>query len=252
MKGQRLAGLCPMLFDRPPCSAQPVAMSKGKEQPTSPTDTAEKQKQPEIKVAPQSGTLTRPAPSAPSAPPMGQGQQAPRTQPPPSGSGGPGQKPPVDPSKLVAPAVGVGTAIIGVTADKMVGTTNHRVDLAAHEAVGGHLIRKHINQTDAQLAQRLINEPNIPAATTWTDLVTAEKVVSDTIAAHEKTIQQWLANPKGAPNLRLRYDGDPSELVGHGIVRGNSSSQEMSDARIVLKRDRAGGWYVLTGFPEPN
>lgn len=123
--------------------------------------------------------------------------------------------------------------------------------LAANEAKGGHLLFKHVGQSDAEMLQRLASEPRTPAVSTWTDRTTAEKVVADTLTANQGKIQQWIASPNGTPTLRLRYTRSPSNPLGRGIIRGNNVSQPMFDARIVLKRDGAGDWFVLTGFPEP-
>lgn len=82
------------------------------------TDTAEKTKQPEIKVGPDEMSLERAQPQAPTttSQPTSNQPAVPRGQPqsePPSG------KPPLDPSKFVVPAVGIGTAVAGITGSKM-------------------------------------------------------------------------------------------------------------------------------------
>jgi hypothetical protein len=52
------------------------------------------------------------------------------------------------------------------------------VDLAASELMGGHTLARHVGRTDGQLRERLRREPNIAAASTYSDRATAERVVA--------------------------------------------------------------------------
>lgn len=49
--------------------------------------------------------------------------------------------------------------------------------LAAHEAAGGHLIAKHVGQSEAQLLSRLSAEPRITGSSSFYDRAFAEKAV---------------------------------------------------------------------------
>ena len=57
-----------------------------------------------------------------------------------------------------------------------------RRDLARDEAAGGHTLARHVGKTDAELRARLKAEPDISAASTYTDLETAERVVAEVLA----------------------------------------------------------------------
>ena len=45
-----------------------------------------------------------------------------------------------------------------------------RYDLEGDEVIGGHTIERHVGRTDRDLADRLRREPQISAASTYTDL----------------------------------------------------------------------------------
>lgn len=82
-------------------------------------------------------------------------------------------------------------------------------DLATEEELyGGHSIVKHVGLTDTQLLQRLRDEsdgagvPNIPAASTFTDLESAQNYTQYNIRCNSAEIDKWLqGNP---PNPRQK------------------------------------------------
>ena len=55
-------------------------------------------------------------------------------------------------------------------------------DLIRDEAAGGHILQKHVGQTDAQLRERLERERHITGASTYTDRAAAEHAVGAAIA----------------------------------------------------------------------
>ncbi|SEN58967.1 RNase A-like domain-containing protein [Lihuaxuella thermophila] len=124
------------------------------------------------------------------------------------------------------------------------------VDLRDHEAKGGHLISRHVGKSDQELIERLNENPGISAASTFTDLSTAEKVVETTLSEPENVekINHWLKHPRG--NLVLNYPGDGKTVIGRGIQRGSNRIENYTRAKIILKSDRKGGYYILTGYPE--
>jgi RHS repeat-associated protein len=120
--------------------------------------------------------------------------------------------------------------------------------LAAHEARGGHLIEKHIGRTDAQLAQRLEAEPDIPAASTFPDRPTAELSAARALAANEKKIEKFLAGKKGKTTIRHTF----TQPVGTSLLNGRTDYLPASKVLLVLKKDpqKPMGYFLLTGFPE--
>ncbi len=127
-------------------------------------------------------------------------------------------------------------------------TTTPTRDLRQDEAAGGHIIRKHVGQTEAQLRQRLQREQNITGASTYTDLPTAERAVGAAIAQSQREIHNWLDRQGRHPNLVLDYDSpDP---IGRTMNRGEVQSRVCAHALVVLKYGGPNHYYVLTSYPE--
>lgn len=121
-------------------------------------------------------------------------------------------------------------------------------DLSQDERAGGHILRKHVGQSEEDLRDRLAREPEITGASTYTDRPTAEHVVGAAIAQSQDRIERWLGRPGGHRNLVLDYDGD--EPIGRTMNRGEIHSQPCAHALIVLKYAGPNNYYVLTSYPE--
>ncbi len=136
------------------------------------------------------------------------------------------------------------TGIVGVS---------HTRDLSQDEAAGGHILRKHVGQTDEQLRERLEREPSITGASTYTDRAAAEHAVGAAIAASHDRIESWLRRSGGHPNLVLDYDSEAAigrTIHRSSIHRGESQSHPCSHALVVLKYAGPNDYYVLTSYPE--
>jgi Bacterial CdiA-CT RNAse A domain len=121
-------------------------------------------------------------------------------------------------------------------------------DLSQDEAAGGHILRKHVGQTDGQLRERLERERRITGASTYTDRGTAERAVGAAIAASQDRIERWLNRPGGHPNLVLDYDSPTP--IGRTINRGEDQTHPCAHALVVLKYAGPNDYYVLTSYPE--
>ena len=121
-------------------------------------------------------------------------------------------------------------------------------DLSQDEAAGGHILRKHVGQTEDQLRERLERERNITGASTYTDRATAEHAVGAAIAQSQGRIQRWLDRSGGHPNLVLDYDSEAP--IGRTINRGENQSRPCTHALVVLKYAGPSNYYVLTSYPE--
>jgi hypothetical protein len=121
-------------------------------------------------------------------------------------------------------------------------------DLSQDEAAGGHILRKHVGQTDQQLRERLERERGITGASTYTDLAAAEHAVGAAIAESRGRIQQWLRRTGGHPNLVLDYDANTP--IGRTINRSESEARPCAHALVVLKYAGPDDYYVLTSYPE--
>ena len=120
-------------------------------------------------------------------------------------------------------------------------------DLSQDERAGGHILRKHVGQSEEDLRRRLQRESNITGASTYTDRNTAEHVVGAAIAQSQSQIESWL-NQGRHPNLVLDYDG--TEAIGRSMNRGEVHSHPCTHALVVLKYAGPDDYYVLTSYPE--
>lgn len=123
-----------------------------------------------------------------------------------------------------------------------------RRDLRVDEERGGHTIARHVGRTDAQLRERLARE-SISAASTYTDLETAERVVGLTLQRHAGRLERWEARQGPRPNLVLPFVALDQPPIGRVLRRGATASVE-AHAAVVVLRWRADGSYVLTSYPE--
>ncbi|MGA8540872.1 MAG: RNase A-like domain-containing protein [Terriglobales bacterium] len=132
-------------------------------------------------------------------------------------------------------------------------TENHEVsgptrDLSRDEAAGGHILRKHVGQSEEQLRERLAHESGITGASTYTDRSTAEHAVGAAIAQSQDRIQRWLSRSGRHPNLVLDYDSEAP--IGRTMNRGEYHSRPCTHALVVLKYSGPNDYYVLTSYPE--
>jgi Bacterial CdiA-CT RNAse A domain len=124
-----------------------------------------------------------------------------------------------------------------------------RRDLSLDEARGGHTLKRHVAQTDEELRERLQQEPNISAASTYTDRQTAERVVGTAIQNNRMKIQRWMERGPRRPNLVIDYT-EPNDAIGREMHRRSAGSVPCDHAIAVLRADVRSDFYVLTSYPE--
>jgi len=126
-----------------------------------------------------------------------------------------------------------------------------RRDLRIDERLGGHTLARHIGRSDAELAARLQREEQIAAASTYTDIETAERVVGATLARSGNRLASWLRQRGPRTNLVLNYTQTTGPPIGRSLMRGARQSVPCYRALVVLRwEDRANRWLVLTSYPE--
>lgn len=123
-----------------------------------------------------------------------------------------------------------------------------RYDLARDENHGGHTLSRHVGRTDAELRERLAREPNISAASTWTDRDTAETTIAKALRAERARVDNWLRRGTPRGNLALHYNA--RRVVGRSLQRGANQTVECTRALVVLRADGFNSFYVLTAYPE--
>jgi hypothetical protein len=123
-----------------------------------------------------------------------------------------------------------------------------RHDLSVDEEQGGHTLSRHVGRSDEQLRERLQREPDISAASTYSDRESAEQAVGAAIHDNQDRLQRWLQRRGGHPNLVLDYYGD--RPVGRTLRRGQDRTEPCSHAIVVLRWLGRDEYYVLTSYPE--
>lgn len=119
--------------------------------------------------------------------------------------------------------------------------------------MGGHTLTRHVGRTDAELAERLRREPQISAASTWTDRATAERAVGAALASADGKLRSWERREGRRPNLVLHYTDRSGASLGRSLSRGERTAVPCTRALVVLKwDDRRGRFYVLTAYPEAD
>jgi hypothetical protein len=122
-------------------------------------------------------------------------------------------------------------------------------DLTIDESRGGHTLKRHVARTDEQLRQRLEQERNISAASTYTDRATAERAVGAAISSNQQKIHRWMGRGERRPNLVLDYN-EPNDSIGRVMNRGAMGSVPCDHSIVVLRADGRDDYFVLTSYPE--
>lgn len=149
------------------------------------------------------------------------------------------------------PPVALEAGAQAARADAVLPRTSAAYDLERDEALGGHTIERHVGKTDDELRARLRRETQISAASTYTDLETARRVVGAAVAQSRARIEAWSQRSGSRPNLVVNYAEPGGRSIGRSIRRGARVSSTASQALVVLRwLPRERHWIVLTSYPE--
>lgn len=124
-------------------------------------------------------------------------------------------------------------------------------NLEQDERAHGHTLQRHVGRTDAQLIERLKEETDISGASTYTDRAVAEHCVGAALLKNEAKIKAWLQSGD-KQNLVVEFVGDDQHPIGRSIRRGKTQSSPCYNAKVVLRPDGRGSYYVLTSYPDPR
>jgi Bacterial CdiA-CT RNAse A domain len=129
-----------------------------------------------------------------------------------------------------------------------------QISLAAHEAsgggrIGGHTIARHVGKSEAELRARLVANPRIPAASSFTNLNVAESAISTALRANASRINIWSRSASTASKLELDYH--LGTAVGKAVLRSTPGMVTLRGVRVVLRLQTFNGmpYYLLTAFP---
>jgi hypothetical protein len=114
--------------------------------------------------------------------------------------------------------------------------------------VEGHAIEKHVGKSDVYLFERLQTE-DIPAASTFNDMVEADYLVRMVLSERKKLVNKWLESRRS--NKKAFYYKSDTQ-AGRVLKRGWNEPQPGNQVRVVLIRDNKykEGFYILTAYPE--
>ncbi len=120
--------------------------------------------------------------------------------------------------------------------------------LRAHEARGGHAIARHVGKSFDYLQARLGSQPNIPAASSFPDLATAEETVARALQANQGAINNWLT----ANANRFTVFGTNLHAVGASVAPGQGVATPVSSVSVFLTKDStwALGYRIITAYPD--
>ena len=125
-------------------------------------------------------------------------------------------------------------------------------DLSLDESMGGHTLARHVGKTDKELAERLRREPQISAASTYTDQATASRAVAAALDSSSGKLSSWSKRQGRRPNLVLHYVSRDGSL-GRSLARRARTAVPCVRAIVVLRWDeRRNRFYVLTSYPEAD
>lgn len=127
--------------------------------------------------------------------------------------------------------------------------------LQQQENAGGHTIARHVGKTDLELAQRLMNEPNIQNASTYpAPVATAQATITAGLATNRGTINNWANTaPNGATQA---YNYTAAGNIGRVATRNPNPPPyalyaNTANFRAVFRATGGGNCYLLTSFPTP-
>ncbi|EJL78082.1 RNase A-like domain-containing protein [Variovorax sp. 2RAF20] len=132
-----------------------------------------------------------------------------------------------------------------------------RIRLAEHEAaagsrLGGHTMARHVGQTDAQLLARVrtATRPGPRAVSTFGDLATAERAITETLRVNAAAVRAW-SRGAAAGSKSPELEHVLSYVVGRGVQFGSTAVNDLSGVRIILKMESYNGkpFYILTAYP---
>ena len=123
--------------------------------------------------------------------------------------------------------------------------------LIFHENLDGHTIRRHVGKTDEQLLQRLMDDPDILASSTYPDLETAQRAVGAVLTRNSQNVNDWMVN---SPRSRLVLSESLDHDIGRVVLRGETVPRSSNKAFVLLVKDSLApeGYRVHTSYPMPN
>jgi hypothetical protein len=96
-----------------------------------------------------------------------------------------------------------------------------------------------------------VEQPGIPAASTFVTLEQAEQTVAAAVRANRSAIKAWAAG--AGPGQTKAFSYTSATVVGQGVVRSTGQLTQMKNAVVVIRKVITGNrvYFVLTAYPKP-
>lgn len=116
------------------------------------------------------------------------------------------------------------------------------------EKAGGHLLQKHVAQTNEDMIKRAMQEG--VSVSTFTNKSTATAAVKENLQANADEIVKWL-NDKDSLTTKA-FTAKHDHPIGKGVEEGSKHvNYNLDESKIILKKDPSQqlGFMILTGHP---
>ena len=124
--------------------------------------------------------------------------------------------------------------------------TPGRRNIHDHEEGKGHTIERHVGKSDNWLRKRLRDDPEMKAASTFTNETIANRVQGRFVKQFRTEIQDWLKNGGGKFSKDIQLDFP----IGRIIKQGEYHPLTSTKAKVVLIKNNSNhGFQILTSFP---
>jgi hypothetical protein len=121
--------------------------------------------------------------------------------------------------------------------------------LLQQEQAGGHTIARHTGKTDQELVDRLAEDLNIAASSTYPSPASAQVTITGALGAIRVVLNNW-ANQARNGSRRV-IDFVAADTVGRVAYRPADLANvaDSSEFRVILQATGGGGCYLLTSYP---
>ncbi|GAB3441799.1 RNase A-like domain-containing protein [Actinophytocola sediminis] len=140
------------------------------------------------------------------------------------------------------------------------GSGRYQVDFSKDPSWNTHIKRDHVNVSDDKLWDRLVADPLIDGASTFSDEATAQEAIQKAIDQHRRDIDAWIKLCQRYPNSAAAErpwslpDTEFPDPIGWGLSRDDYHHQEKVPqnyyrVRVTLVFVPPAGFRLVTAFP---
>ncbi|MBX9837347.1 MAG: hypothetical protein K2X69_03420 [Silvanigrellaceae bacterium] len=114
----------------------------------------------------------------------------------------------------------------------------------------GHTIIKHVDQSNADMKNRAINEKRMEISS-FSNLNIAEQAIANTIIQNKVNIDNWIRDPKVNNKKPFNSTAPANYFTGTSYNRVTDQFSNVTNTKVVLVKDNKlpEGYRILTAFP---